>query len=329
VDKKKKELEAKDVEFVVDTLFKDDEPVKQQPKEIKYEPVKQQPKEIKYEPVKQQPKEIKYEPVKQQPVKTDKKKIQSVKVIKETKKIDWDKAIMWLSVLGIVGIIFLYQMVGDFSSGLALLLWLFGMMCFLPLGLILGWFFLDPYMRCKIMRKTRHKNYGIIYFVHKGGKRITTRIKNLDDDVIIHETKLWLIDKKGVYYLDVNGNKILNAEIDDASIVTLPSNVPALFLDPETMIPLRFHEEKSKTNPQQAGALLLGYINNQITKNLFFKKQMTMFYIILICITGITFALSMQTYMDFAELKETTIPMLENKLNYIASMLESIKLRPP
>jgi len=84
---------------------------------------------------------------------------------------------------------------------------------------------------------------------------------------------MWLIDKDGVYYLDINGDKIEHAGIEDANIVTLPSNVPALFLDPETMIPLRFHEEKSKTNPQQAGALLLGYINNQITKNLFSKSR--------------------------------------------------------
>jgi len=184
-------------------------------------------------------------------------------------------------------------------------------------------------MRCKIMRKTRHKNYGIIYFVHKGGKRITTRIKNLDDDVIIHETKLWIIDKGGVFYLDVNGNKIEHASIDDDNIVTLPSNVPALFLDPETMIPLKFHGEQSKTNPQQAGAILLGYINNQITKNLFFKKQMTTFYIILICITGITFALTMQVYMDFTELKETTIPMLEDRLATIISLLNGMALTPP
>jgi len=118
------------------------------------QPIKQAP------PVKQPDKTVDYDPVIKQP---DKDNIQSVKVIKEKNRLDWDKAIMWLSVLGIVGIIFLYQMVSDFSSGLGLLMWLFGMMCFLPLGLILGWFFLDPYMRCKIMRKTRHKNYGIIY----------------------------------------------------------------------------------------------------------------------------------------------------------------------
>jgi len=307
-----KEIRKDEIDAVVDGMFKN-EPEKQ--------PVKKQEEPKKWTAIKNI--------VKPQHNVVDKDKIKSVDVIKEKPRLDMDKAIMWLSVLGIVGIIFLYQMVGEFNSGLALLLWLFGMMCFLPLGLILGWFFLDPYMRCKIMRKTRHKNYGIIYFVHKGGKRITTRIKNLDDDVIIHETKMWLIDKAGVYYLDINGEKILNASIDDASIVTLPSNVPALFLDPETMIPLKFHEEKSKTNPQQAGALLLGYINNQITKNLFFKKQMTMFYMILICITGITFALSMQVYMDFAELKETTIPMLENKLNQVISLLNSMKLTPP
>ena len=180
VEKKKAEINTKDLETLVDeTVGK-----KQAQRQTEYKPISKETQK-----------------------KIDKSKLQTVKIVKEKPRIDMDKAILWLSVLGIVGVIFLYQMVESFNSGLALLLWLFGMMCFLPMGLILGWFFLDPYMRCKIMRRTRHKNYGIIYFVHKGGKRITTRIKNLDDDVIVNDTKLWLIDKGGVYYIDVNGNK--------------------------------------------------------------------------------------------------------------------------
>lgn len=244
-------------------------------------------------------------------------------VIVEKRGIDWARAIMFLSILGIVGIIFFSQMISPVSNGLAILLWLFGMMCFFPLGLILGWLFLDPYMRCKIMRRMRHKNYGMVNFVHKGGRRIDVRIKNFDDDVIVQDTKLWLINKEGVHYIDVNGDKVLHAEINSENIATLPSNVPSLFLDSETMIPLTFYETKSKTNPQVAGATLLGYVNNQIAKNLFFKKQMTMFYMILIGITAMTLVLVIGMYMEMEEMKEL-VPALKSQISQLTDVVSQL-----
>jgi hypothetical protein len=214
-------------------------------------------------------------------------------------------------------------MIAEVSSGLAVLLWLFGMMCFFPLGIVLGWLFLDPFMRCKIMRRMRHKNYGIVNLVHKGGKRITTRIKNFDDDVIVHDTKLWLIDDEGIYYVDIDGNKIKHAEITSDNIATLPSNIPSLFLDPETMIPLTFHKTDSKTNPQVAGATLLGYVNNQIAKNLFFKKQMTMFYIIIIAISALTLVIALGIYSEMEQLR-SVVPQLQNQVARLSEMISQL-----
>jgi hypothetical protein len=53
------------------------------------------------------------------------------------------------------------------------------------------------------------------------------------------------------------------------------------------MLPLQFHMPKTISNPQQVGATTLGYINNQIAKNLFFKKSMQTFYVIMLALQAV------------------------------------------
>jgi len=212
------------------------------------------------------------------------KQVKKLRLRLKKRSVDYTKIVVFTSVLGIIGIVFFYQMIEKVNPMLAVILALFGMLCFLPLGVIVGWLFMDPYMRCKLMRRFRGKNYGIVNFVHKGGNRIDQRIKNLDDDVVVQGTKLWVLHNSGIYYVDKENNKVLSSEVDPKAMVTLPNNVPMLSLDAESMLPLRYHEEKTKTNPQQVGAVALGYINNQIAKNLFFKKQMTFFYVTILAL---------------------------------------------
>ena len=246
----------------------------------------------------------------------DKKDMAQV-IVKESKQgINWTRAGLYLCALGMVGIIFFSQMANDINPVFVILIWLFGMMCFLPLGFIGGWLFLDPYMRCKLYRRFRGRNYGIVNFLHKGGQRIVTRIKNLDDDVIVEGGKMWLLDKEGIHYLDKNNEKQLWKKIDVEHIKTLPANVPCLFLDPETMTPIKFVDQPSKTNPQQAGAIVLGYINNQIQKNAMFKKNATIFYIIIIAVTVVNLVIALQTYTWLEEMHEM-LPAIKHGLNQL------------
>lgn len=201
---------------------------------------------------------------------------------------NWTRVSMFVSIFGIMVIIFIYQMVSEVSLVFAAVLMLFGMTAFLPIGFILGYLLLDPYMRCKMKRRMRGKNYAVVNFVHKGGKRIDVRIKDLDDDVVVQGTKLWILDKDGIYYIDKDDNKIFHKTIEPDSMITRPNNVPELFLDAETMKPLAFQKTTTASTPQQVGAILLGYVNNQIAKNLFFKKTMTMFWIISLGINACT-----------------------------------------
>lgn len=207
--------------------------------------------------------------------------------INKKKALDINKTLMFLTVLGVMGIVFFYQMVDQVSPGLGMILLFLGMTGFLPLGLIVGKFLLDPYMRCKIYRKMKGKNYGLAYFVYKGGQRVDIKIKNMDSDVIVvqDETKIWVLEKGSIYYVDRDDNKILHSEIMGKNVVTTPQDVPIVFLDAETMLPLSFYKQKTETNPQQAGASLLGFVNNQIAKNMFFKKTETIFYLMILAMS--------------------------------------------
>jgi hypothetical protein len=209
---------------------------------------------------------------------------------------NWNRALMYLTVLGIMGIIF-FTMYLQASPAFLLLTWLFGTLCFLPLGLVLGWLFLNPDVRVLIMRRMRGKNYGLVHFVHKGGQRIITRIKNFDDDVIIQDTKMWILRSEGIYYLDKSRNLVSHAHIESNNIKTMPANIPALFLDSDTMIPLTFHSVQSQSNPQQVGATILGYIYNQLAKALFLKKGLQIFFIIIIILTAVNLVLGLQNAM--------------------------------
>jgi hypothetical protein len=201
---------------------------------------------------------------------------------KEKEPFDMNRGLLYLLVFGILIVIFFSQELTKINPVMSWVMIIFGMMAFLPAGILMGKFLLDPFMRCKIYRRVGNRNFGMVHLVQKGGKKIEIRIKNLTDDVIIQGTKLWVLEDGGIYYCDRNDNMMLHARFDSKSLVTSPNNIPMLFLDADTMLPLRFYKYETKSNPQQVGATVLGYINNQIAKNLFFKRSMTFFYIIIL-----------------------------------------------
>ncbi len=244
-------------------------------------------------------------------------------VVELEHRVDWSRISMWLAVFGIIAIVMISQSTYSNNAGVLIILLFFGMGCFLPLGLVIGWLFLNIDMRCKMMRLLRHKNYGIVHFVLRGGRNLVTRIMDLNGDVVVNEMRMWVIDKKGVHYIDRDGKKQFWAEITSDNIKTLPANIPTLYLDYETMIPLKFYKEQSDSNPQQVGATHLGYIANQIAKMLFFKKTMTFFYIIMVVITALTLVIVLQEAMWLNEMNES-IPKLNQKIDDMFIKINSI-----
>lgn len=211
--------------------------------------------------------------------------------IQDKKTLDINKALIFLTMLGVVSISLIYGIVENVSSGLGLVLLIIGAAGFLPLGLIVGKFFLDPYMRCKMLRKMRGKNYGLAYFIYKGGQRVNIRIKNFDSDIIAieNETKIWLLERGSIYSIEQDDNKIFQSRIEGNNVVTTPQEVPIVFLDTETMKPLSFNKELTHTNPQAAGAAILGYVNSKIAIDRYFRRKEDFFNLIMLLMNVLTF----------------------------------------
>jgi len=292
--------------------------------EVDDQPVVQQQQTVKeQEPVKKLTK-------KERAMKKNKKvpvpgNIKSDVIVQERGK-DWNKISLYLVAIGIIGIIFFSQMANDINPAFIILIWLFGMMCFLPLGLIVGWLFLDPYMRCKIMRRLRGRNFGIVHLVHRGGQKIATRIKDFDEDVIIQDGRFWMLKQEGIYYKDKENNNVLHSQISAEDIKTLPANIPCVFIDVESMQVITFNEEDTSTNPQEAGAFITGYIENQIRKNAMFKKSQTILFIIILGIAFVTMIITFQLYTWVEEMNKT-IPALRGQIQTLGNRLA--ELQPP
>jgi hypothetical protein len=164
------------------------------------------------------------------------------------------------------------------------LILLLGMSCFLPIGMIIGWMFLDSYMRCKVLRKVTRKNLGIVNFVGKG-KKITSKIRNFDEDTIWIKNKCWVISLEGIYEVDKEGNAVDDEtnQLDPDGLITYMETVPVMFIDINTMYPLSLHENTADwIKPEELGSTLKGWVDNQQAKLMFLKRSMDTYFLIVI-----------------------------------------------
>jgi len=165
-----------------------------------------------------------------------------------------------------------------------------GGLLFLPVGMVLGWIMTSPVMRAKVKRRLTGKNYGIVNIVSKG-KRITSRIANLDNDLLFIGENLWVIYKQKVYTVD-NDNVV--APINPEHVNVISGDVPTIFLSLDTMIPLSFSEEKTSVIPQQLAASILAYIENQVRKGTLWKNAKDIALIVIAIV-----AAAIAAYMAF------------------------------
>jgi len=197
---------------------------------------------------------------------------------------DYQKLIITIFTVSIFFIFLLFQY-NPGNDALTTIIILIGMTLFLPIGMIIGWMVMDPFMRCKIMRKATKKNWGVINFVAKG-KKIISRIKNLDNDLIWIKNKCWAVTKEGIYELDKAGDRLVNDEtkvIDADSVITITETVPVMFVDMNSMQPLTFqYEGREGISPAELGSSLKGWVDNQLAKVMFLKKTMDTYFIIVI-----------------------------------------------
>lgn len=197
-----------------------------------------------------------------------------------------DKQKMVLGVFA-VSVFFLF-MLYSYSPGndaLMAIILIVGATLFIPIGMVIGWMLLDPYNRCKIMRKmTRgRKNYGIVNFVGKANK-IVSKIKNFDEDLIWIGNRCWVLAKCKIKEITKNGEELTEGSvIDPTKILAMSETIPILFIDLTSMEPLSFTSEgREKVSPEEIGSFMKGWIDNQMAKIMFLKKTLDIYFIIVI-----------------------------------------------
>lgn len=201
---------------------------------------------------------------------------------KPRKRMDMQKPLVAIFAISIFFLLLLYNYFPD-NEVLFIIILLVGVSCFFPIGAIIGWMFLDKYMLCKLLRKTTHRNMGIVNFVGKG-KKIISRIKNFDNDLIWIKNKCWVISTKGIYEIDKNGEMTSDVHpIDPDSIIAMTETVPIMFIDINTMQPLSLHETtKEWIKPEELGSTLKGWVDNQQAKLMFMRRTVDTYFIIVI-----------------------------------------------
>jgi len=239
------------------------------------------------------------------------------------KETEGTKSKQWyVFIFGIIGIFILMSLQYTVhEQWVVIVTLLLGSMMFLPVGMIVGWAFLDPYVRCKILRKASRKNYGVINFVGKGQK-IVSKIKNFDQALVWKKNETWVITKEHVYQLSKDGDSIVEkAKIDPESIVTLIDTVPCLFVDLDSMQPLSLARDRREgINPLELGSSLKAWVDNQLAKAMFLKKTMDL-YLIIILIVSIASVFIGYLNMTHMEDMSTQLKSIQSQLTDALSRL--------
>lgn len=226
--------------------------------------------------------------------------------------------ILILAMIGIFSIFFIYMYV-KVEWALVVII-MYGIMVCLPIGMFLGFIILDPWWRCKILRKTTKRNYGIVFFVSKAQK-IVTKIKDFDAGLIWKKTQCWVLTKSAVYQLSKDGEQLIErGVIESDKIISLVDTVPTLFVDLDSMEPLSLMAGNEPISPEEIGSSLKSWADNQLAKALFIRKSLDMYFIIVIIasIAAAGLAYYGTTKIDELSTKITALNnLVQNALQYL------------
>lgn len=220
--------------------------------------------------------------------------------------------------LAVVGLVFI-MLVRNFlpNEMMYVIIIMIGSTMFIPVGMILGWVLFDPVMRCKILRKTSRRNYGLVNFVGKGRKMVS-KIKNFDEGLIWKDKECWVLTKDKIYQLTKDGNAANEGKcLDPDSVVTLVDTVPVIFVDMDSMEPLSImQKDRVPVYPGEIGPSMKAWMDNQRAKMLATKNAMNIFLIIAIvaCIGAIVISFLTMNKVD--ELSKS-LTIVQQQLNQL------------
>lgn len=226
--------------------------------------------------------------------------------------------VLLLAIIGIFSIFFIYMYV-KVEWALVIII-MYGIMICLPIGMFLGFILLDPWWRCKILRKTTKRNYGVVFFVSKAQK-LVSKIKDFDAGLIWKKTSCWVLTRSKVYQLSKDGEQIVErGVIDPDKIITLVDTVPVLFVDLDSMEPLSLLAGNEPINPEELGSSLKSWADNQLAKALFIKKSMDIYFIIIVIASVASAGLAYYGMTKMEELKiqiDALKTLINNALSYL------------
>lgn len=234
--------------------------------------------------------------------------------------------IVGLALIGLAFVFFLYQTSSTANSWVVIVVIMLGSMMFLPAGMILGWAILDPYVRCKLLRRMTKRNYGIVNFVGKGNKMVS-KIKNFDDALIWIKNKVWVITREQIYQLTKHGDDIVEGNhIEPDNIISLIETVPVLFVDMDSMQPLSLAREgREAINPEELGSTLKSWADNQLAKAIMLKKTMDIYFVIMIICSIASCFIGYIIYTRIDDMM-TELANIKGQLSAITDMLKTAPL---
>ena len=231
--------------------------------------------------------------------------------------------IVGLALIGLAFVFFLYQTSSSANSWVVIVVIMLGSMMFLPAGMILGWAILDPYVRCKLLRRMTKRNYGIVNFVGKGNKMVS-KIKNFDDALIWIKNKVWVITREQIYQLTKQGDDIVEGNhIEPDNIISLIETVPVLFVDMDSMQPLSLAREgREAINPEELGSTLKSWADNQLAKAIMLKKTMDIYFVIMIICSIASCMIGYVLYTRITDV-QAQLDGIQSQLSIVTDMIRT------
>lgn len=232
---------------------------------------------------------------------------------------DKQNTVMILALVGIFSLFFIYMYVK--AEWAIVIIILYGIMVCLPIGMFIGFILLDPWWRCKILRKTTKRNYGVVFFVSNG--KMVTKIKDFDAGLIWRKTKCWVLTKSYITQLSKDGEQLVErGHMEPGKILSLVDTVPTLFVDMDSMEPLSLIAGSEPINPEELGSSLKSWADNQLAKALFIRKSLDLYFMIVI-IASIASA-------GIAYLGITKVEELNTKIDALTTLIQNaLQYLPP
>lgn len=190
------------------------------------------------------------------------------------------------------------------------LMFIFGMFGFIPMGMMLGALFFNPYNRCKIWRVLTKKNWGILRLVVD--KHTQDIIVNLDNDSLDINSHMFTIQRGRMFY-DTgtklsDGSKVPQQIPITSREIKYSAGVPTIYFDINSITPLVFHDDKIKISPQELSASIKAYVINKEAELMQLKKGVKL------SIYGIIIAIAisiMLTWNLYQYVQKDIMPLLQ------------------